>query len=97
MFSLLLVAGLVATALSAPSPVAREYPRLECEEGWSLIDRTCFLLADASGPWNEGQTYCNTLGATLATISSQTQQATVTCEWGTSITWFIMHWNNFDG
>ncbi|XP_050708515.1 macrophage mannose receptor 1-like isoform X2 [Eriocheir sinensis] len=78
MFSLLLVAGLVATSLSSPFPAVREYPRLECPERWALIDRTCFLFADDSGTWDEGQSFCNQRGTTLATISSQTQQDAVT-------------------
>ncbi|XP_050729648.1 macrophage mannose receptor 1-like isoform X1 [Eriocheir sinensis] len=78
MFSLLILAGLVATSLSSPFPAVREYPRLECPEGWALIDRTCFLLADEAGTWDEGQSFCNQRSASLATISSQTQQVAIT-------------------
>lgn len=73
MFSFLLVVALAAMSISAPFPAV-----LECSEGWTLIDRTCFLLTDASGTWDAGQSFCNQRGASLATISSQTQQDAIT-------------------
>ncbi|XP_050725050.1 macrophage mannose receptor 1-like [Eriocheir sinensis] len=77
MLSLLLVAGQVATSLSSPFPAVREYPRLKCSGGWELIDGTCFLLADASGTWDAGHSFCSQRGAFLATVSTHTQQNTI--------------------
>lgn len=76
---LLLVAALVAPSLSSPFLGSRDdYPTYLCDDGWTLVDKTCFLVStNISGSWLDGKDFCSQKGAALATISSETVQEQV--------------------
>ncbi|XP_042857845.1 C-type lectin domain family 2 member D-like [Penaeus japonicus] len=69
----LLLATTLTLVLCRSLPSNRDED-LICPDGWTLLESSCFLVSGSSGNWFEGQSFCNTLEASLATVSSASQQ-----------------------
>ncbi|ROT63783.1 putative antigen-like protein [Penaeus vannamei] len=69
----LLLATTLTLVLCRSLPSSRDED-LVCPDGWTLLESSCFLVTESSGNWFEGQDFCNSLEASLATVSSASLQ-----------------------
>ncbi|XP_063588920.1 macrophage mannose receptor 1-like [Penaeus indicus] len=68
-----LLANVLSLVLCRSLPSNRDED-LVCPDGWTLLESSCFLVTKSSGNWFEGQDFCHSLEASLATVSSASQQ-----------------------
>uniref|UniRef100_A0A8C3SPW0 C-type lectin domain-containing protein n=1 Tax=Chelydra serpentina TaxID=8475 RepID=A0A8C3SPW0_CHESE len=65
----------VALSISVQVLKARPQFRAWCPDGWLGYQGKCYYFSEAEGNWNNSQTRCSVLGASLAVIDSEQELA----------------------
>uniref|UniRef100_A0A8C3SPR1 C-type lectin domain-containing protein n=1 Tax=Chelydra serpentina TaxID=8475 RepID=A0A8C3SPR1_CHESE len=60
---------------AALRPPTRPQFRAWCPDGWLGYQGKCYYFSEAEGNWNNSQTRCSVLGASLAVIDSEQELA----------------------
>ena len=62
-----------------PSDVtAVECSRVHCEDGWTQLGDSCYLVMSGTEDFDGARTRCSDVGADLVTVNSQEEQDLVT-------------------
>ncbi|XP_061172826.1 macrophage mannose receptor 1-like isoform X2 [Saccostrea echinata] len=78
--------GYTTTTLSIPTT-----PPLKCQNGWSTIKNFCYKVIQDKSSWTQARSYCQGIGADLASIHSDTEsrQLHSLIRWSTSQDFWI--------
>ncbi|KAM9119414.1 C-type lectin domain family 2 member A-like [Pangshura tecta] len=81
----LVVALAVVASKRRSSPL--DLPAAACPGDWVGYRGKCYLFSKADGTWNEGQSNCSSLNASLAVIDTQKDLAFLHQHKGSSVRW----------